>query len=42
MSVPREARLRAEALRAALERHNYIDDNPRIADAAYYRIFNAL
>ena len=45
MSVPREARSRAEALRAALERHNrlyYIEDNPEISDAEYDRLFNEL
>jgi DNA ligase (NAD+) len=45
MSVPREARSRAEALRAALERHNrlyYIEDNPEISDAEYDSLFNEL
>ena len=45
MSVPREARSRAEALRAELERHNrlyYVDDNPEISDADYDRLFNEL
>jgi DNA ligase (NAD+) len=45
MSVPKEARLRADALRAELERHNrlyYIDDNPEISDAEYDRLFNEL
>ncbi len=45
MSVPREARSRAEALRAELERHNrlyYIEDNPEISDEEYDRLFNEL
>jgi DNA ligase (NAD+) len=45
MSVPREARARAEALRAELERHNrlyYVDDSPEISDAEYDRLFNEL
>jgi DNA ligase (NAD+) len=38
MTVPREARSRAETLRAELERHNrlyYVEDNPEITDAEY-------
>ena len=45
MSVPRQARSRAEALRAELERHNrlyYVDDNPEITDAEYDRLFKEL
>jgi DNA ligase (NAD+) len=45
MSVPKEARSRAETLRAELERHNrlyYIDDRPEITDAEYDRLFNEL
>ena len=45
MSVPREARARAAALRAELERHNrlyYIEDNPEISDTEYDRLFNEL
>ena len=45
MSVPKEARARAEALRAELERHNrlyYIEDTPEISDAEYDSIFNEL
>ena len=45
MSVPPEARARAEALRAELERHNrlyYADDQPEITDAEYDRMFNEL
>jgi DNA ligase (NAD+) len=45
MSVPEEARSRAEALRAELERHNrlyYIEDNPEISDADYDLLFNEL
>ncbi len=45
MTVPREARARAQALRAQLERHNrlyYVDDRPEITDAEYDRIFNEL
>jgi DNA ligase (NAD+) len=45
MSVPREARARAQALRAEIERHNrlyYVDDRPEITDADYDRIFNEL
>jgi DNA ligase (NAD+) len=45
MSVPREARSRAESLRAELERHNrlyYVDDQPEITDAEYDRLFNEL
>jgi DNA ligase (NAD+) len=45
MSVPREVRARAAALRAEIERHNrlyYVDDAPEISDEAYDRIFNEL
>jgi DNA ligase (NAD+) len=45
MSVPHEARSRAEALRAELERHNrlyYIEDNPEISDAEYDSLFHEL
>jgi DNA ligase (NAD+) len=45
MSAPPEARARAQALRAELERHNrlyYVDDLPEITDAEYDRIFNEL
>ena len=45
MSVPREARARAEVLRAELERHNrlyYVDDRPEITDEEYDRLFNEL
>jgi DNA ligase (NAD+) len=45
MSVPREARARAEALRAELERHNrlyYVEDRPEITDAEYDILFNEL
>jgi DNA ligase (NAD+) len=45
MSVPREARARAEALRAELERHSrlyYTEDNPEISDAEYDLLFNEL
>jgi DNA ligase (NAD+) len=45
VSVPKEARARAGALRAELERHNrlyYIDDTPEISDAEYDRLFNEL
>src|SRR5262245_20794516 len=45
MSVPSEARSRAAALRAELERHNrlyYVDDSPEISDAAYDLLFNEL
>jgi DNA ligase (NAD+) len=45
VSVPKEARARAEALRAELERHNrlyYIEDTPEISDAEYDSIFNEL
>jgi DNA ligase (NAD+) len=45
VSVPKEARARAEALRAELERHNrlyYIDDTPEISDAEYDSLFNEL
>jgi len=45
MSVPSEARSRAAALRAELERHNrlyYVDDSPEISDAAYDVLFNEL
>ena len=45
MSVPRQARSRAEALRAELERHNrlyYVDDNPEITDAEYDSLFKEL
>jgi DNA ligase (NAD+) len=45
MSVPQEARLRAEALRSELERHNrlyYVDDQPEITDAEYDQLFNEL
>ena len=41
----RQARSRAEALRAELERHNrlyYVDDNPEITDAEYDRLFKEL
>ena len=36
MTVPREARSRAETLRAELDRHNrlyYVEDQPEITDA---------
>jgi DNA ligase (NAD+) len=45
VSVPKEARARAEALRAELERHNrlyYIEDTPEISDAEYDSLFNEL
>jgi hypothetical protein len=45
MSVPRDGRSRAEALRAELERHNrlyYVEDNPEVTDAEYDRLFNEL
>jgi DNA ligase (NAD+) len=45
MSVPHEARARAQALRAELERHNrlyYVDDRPEITDAEYDLLFNEL
>ena len=45
MTVPREARSRAETLRAELERHNrlyYVEDRPEITDAEYDRLFNEL
>jgi DNA ligase (NAD+) len=45
MSVPKEARARAQALRAELERHNrlyYVDDNPEISDTDYDSLFNEL
>jgi DNA ligase (NAD+) len=45
MSVPSDARSRAEALRAELARHNrlyYVDDKPEITDAEYDRLFNEL
>jgi DNA ligase (NAD+) len=45
MSVPQEARARAEKLRTDLERHNrlyYVDDQPEITDAEYDRLFNEL
>ena len=45
MSVPREARARAEVLRAELERHNwlyYVDDQPEITDEEYDRLFKEL
>lgn len=40
-----QARQRAEALRAELERHNrlyYVEDNPEISDAEYDRLFREL
>jgi len=43
--IPKEARARAEALRAALERHNrlyYVEDNPEVSDAEYDLLFNEL
>ena len=45
MTVPREARSRAETLRAELDRHNrlyYVEDQPEITDAEYDRLFNEL
>jgi DNA ligase (NAD+) len=45
MSVPSEARSRAQTLRAELERHNrlyYVDDKPEITDAEYDLLFNEL
>jgi len=45
MSVPREARSRAETLRAELERHSrlyYVEDRPEISDAEYDSLFNEL
>src|SRR6476646_6805232 len=45
MSVPREVRARAQALRAELERHNrlyYVEDNPEVSDAEYDLLFNEL
>jgi DNA ligase (NAD+) len=45
MSVPKEARSRAQSLRAELERHNrlyYVEDRPEITDAEYDRLFNEL
>ncbi len=45
MTVPKEARARAETLRSELERHNrlyYIEDAPEITDAEYDRLFREL
>ena len=45
MSVPREARLRASALREEIERHNYqyyALDEPLVSDAEYDRLFREL
>ena len=45
MSAPPEARARAAALRAELERHNrlyYVEDRPEITDAEYDSLFNEL
>jgi DNA ligase (NAD+) len=45
MSVPREVRLRASALRAEIERHNYqyyALDEPLVSDAEYDRVFREL
>ncbi|HEX6693017.1 MAG TPA: NAD-dependent DNA ligase LigA, partial [Burkholderiales bacterium] len=45
MSVPKAARLRAEQLRAELERHNrlyYEQDSPEVSDAEYDRLFREL
>ena len=45
MSAPKQARSRAEALRAELERHDrlyYVEDAPEITDAEYDRLFREL
>jgi DNA ligase (NAD+) len=45
MAAPASARLRAEKLRRALQRHNrlyYVEDAPEIADAEYDRLFAEL
>ena len=45
MSVPKAVRLRAEQLRAELERHNrlyYEQDSPEVSDAEYDRLFREL
>jgi DNA ligase (NAD+) len=45
MSVPKEPRQRAEALRGEIERHNrlyYTEDRPEISDAEYDRLFREL
>jgi DNA ligase (NAD+) len=45
MSVPHAARMRAEALRAEIERHNrlyYVEDRPQIPDSEYDLLFREL
>lgn len=45
MSVPREVRQRASALRGEIERHNYqyyVIDEPLVSDAEYDRLFREL